>query len=115
MQDVASTLGPDKRFGIGVVVSDVFIDYGNEFGDAGEYATAKPLGGDIAEEALDHVQPGCRGRREMHNKARVFVEPRLHGRMLVRGVVVGNQVQRLVLRRLAASIPSAAPLAANNV
>jgi hypothetical protein len=34
------------------VVSDVFIDGGHEFRDAGKYATAEPLGSDVAEEAF---------------------------------------------------------------
>ncbi len=36
---------------------DVFLDGGTEFRDALEYATARTAGGDVAKEALDHVQP----------------------------------------------------------
>ncbi len=36
----------------------------------------------------------------MHVDARPFGKPPLHGRMLVGGIVVGDQVQRLVRRRL---------------
>ena len=57
LQDVASAFGPDERFGLGVVMSDVFIDDANQFRHAGEHPTTQALGGDIAEESLDHVQP----------------------------------------------------------
>ena len=59
---------------------------------------------DVAEEALDHVQPRRRGRREVHVEARVLGQPLLHLGMLVRGVVVADQVQRLVLGRLAVDL-----------
>ena len=36
-----------------------------------------------------------RGRGEVHVKPRMLVQPRLHGGVLVGGVVVGDQVQRL--------------------
>ena len=35
----------------------------------------------------------------MHDEAWVFVEPCQHGRMLVGGIVVSDQLQRLALRR----------------
>jgi len=37
LQDVTSTFGTDERFGIGDVESDVVIDGGNQFRDAGKY------------------------------------------------------------------------------
>jgi hypothetical protein len=50
--------GRDKRFGLGVVVSDMFGDGGNEFAHSGEDAAADSFGGDVREEAFDDVQPG---------------------------------------------------------
>ena len=80
---------------------DVFIDGGDQLRHAGEHAATQALGGDVAEESLDHVQPRRRGRCEVHVEARVFGQPLLHCRVLVRGVVVGDEVQRLALGRLA--------------
>jgi len=86
------------------VVSDVFVDGGNQLRDAGEHAAAQPLGGDVAKEAFDHVQPRGRSGGEVHDESRMLFQPRLHGRMLVRGVVVGDQMQRLVLGRFAVDL-----------
>ena len=41
-----------------------------QLGHAGEHAAAQPLDGDVAEEALDHVQPRTGRRREVHVEAR---------------------------------------------
>lgn len=62
-----------------------------------EHAATQALGGDVAEESLDHVEPRRRGRCEMHVEAWMLGKPVLHDGMFVRGVVVGNQMQRLVL------------------
>jgi hypothetical protein len=45
------------------------------------------------EEALNHVEPGSRGRREVQMKARMGLEPALYGRRLVGGIVVDDQVE----------------------
>jgi len=82
-------------------MSDVFIDAGYQLSHAGEHAPAQSLVREIAEEAFHHVQPRCQGRREVHVEPRVLGQPLLHRRVLVGGVVVGNQVQRPVLGRLA--------------
>ena len=57
LQDVASGSCPDKLFEVGAVVSDVFIDSSHQFRYAGEHAAAQAFGCNVAEEALDHVQP----------------------------------------------------------
>ena len=61
---------------------------------------AQPFGRDVAEESLHHVEPRGRSRREVHVESRMFVQPRLHRGVLVGDIVVGNHVQRLVLRSL---------------
>lgn len=48
---------PDERLGIGVVMGDVLVDGSHQFGRAGEYASAQPLGGEVPQESLDPVQP----------------------------------------------------------
>ena len=96
MQDVARTGSPDKWLWAGVVVSNVFINGLDEFWHTGKYATPQPFCGDVPEETLDHVQPGRRGWREVHDKARKFIQPRPRDRMLVGGVIAGNQMQGLL-------------------
>jgi hypothetical protein len=49
-------------------MSDVFVNRGNQFGHAGEYTAAQPLGREITEKALDHVAPRRRGWCEVHVK-----------------------------------------------
>lgn len=41
----------------------------------------------------------------MHVEARVFCQSRWHGRVLVRGAVIGDQMQRLARGRLAVDLP----------
>jgi hypothetical protein len=53
LQDVASALGPDEQFGVGVLKRDIFINGGDEFRHAGEHPAAQPLAGDVAKEAFD--------------------------------------------------------------
>jgi len=83
---------------------DVFVNGGDQFGHAGEHAVAQSVGRDVTEEPLDHVQPRGGGWREVHVDTRVLGQPLLHDRMLVRRIVVGDEVQRLVLGRLAVDL-----------
>ena len=99
-EDCGGGSGPDERFGIGIVVFEVFLDGGFELRDALERAAADAVLGDQAEEALDLVEPGCRSRREVHMEPLVPLEPDPDAGMLVCGVVVGDQVHIKVLRRL---------------
>ena len=48
--------------------------------------------GQVAKEALHQVEPRRRGRSKVHVEARVLGEPSLHFVMLVRRVIVGDQV-----------------------
>jgi hypothetical protein len=49
--------------------------------------------GQIANKARDQVEPRRRGRGEVHVEARMFGQPRSDGRVLVGGVVVGDQMK----------------------
>ena len=64
-----------------------------ELGDTAEDTASDLLLGEIAEEALDEVEPGGAGGREMEMKTGMFGEPGLDLGVLVGGVVVHNQVQ----------------------
>ena len=50
--------------------------------------------GEISEEALHHVQPRSAGGSKVTVKALVTREPRFYFGMLVRGVVVADQMNR---------------------
>jgi len=98
LQDIASAFCPDERLGVFVVMGNVGIDGRDQFWNAGEYAATQLLGRNVMEESFNHVQPRRRRRREMHGDARMPGQPRLDNGMLMRGVVVGDQVQCLVFR-----------------
>src|SRR6201993_2605938 len=71
----------------------VVVDGGFEFGDAVEDAAADTVGGNPAEEALDLVDPGARRGCEVHVEAAVLGQPGFDRRVLMGGIVVGDQVQ----------------------
>ncbi len=91
-EDGISGLGPDERFGIGVVAVEVVVDRVLEVGNAPEDAAAETLAGDLGEEALDEVEPGSAGRREVHVEARSWRARAAPG-VFVRGVVVDHEVE----------------------
>ena len=78
----------------------IFVDGGFEFGDAFKHAAADAIAGDEGEEAFDLVEPGTGRRREVHMEARMPFEPRFDLGMLVRGVVVGDQMHVEMGQRL---------------
>jgi hypothetical protein len=60
-------------------------------------AAADELVGDLAEEPFDEVEPAGAGRGEVQMEPRVAQQPSLHGRRLVGGVVVQDQVHLQVV------------------
>ncbi len=68
----------------------------DQFLDVVKYAPAEALPGEIAEEALDHVEPRTAGWSEVHVETRMAGQPLLYLRVLVRGVVVGDQMELFV-------------------
>src|ERR1700681_4777982 len=64
-----------------------------QFGNVVEDASAYLLASDLGEEALNQIEPGRRCRDEVQLEARMALEPTLYSRRLVRGVVVGDQVE----------------------
>src|SRR5512132_1202758 len=67
--------GPDEGFGIVVVLGEVAVDRGLEIDQRVEYATLQAAPGELGEEALDGIEPGSRGWREVEGPARVASEP----------------------------------------
>ena len=91
-------LGPDERFGAGIVVGEISIDGGLQVGDRAEDAAADALPGHLREKVLDGVEPGGRGRREMEGPTRVTRQPSQHLGMFVGGIVVDDGVDQLAGR-----------------
>ena len=56
-------------------------------------AASDTLAGDLGEEALNHIEPGSRGRCEVQVEARMRVEPAFYGRGLMGCIVVDDQMQ----------------------
>ena len=73
---------------------DVLVDRADQVVHAREAATPQRLAVQVSEEPLDHVQPGCARRREVKMKTLVALGPRQDLRVLVRRVVVADQVHR---------------------
>jgi len=76
---------------------DPFCDSLLQFGNVVEDAAAYLLASDLGEEALNQIEPGRRCRDEVQLEARMALEPALYSRRLVRGVVVGDQVEVVVV------------------
>jgi hypothetical protein len=86
---------------LAVVLFDIGEDRLLKLIDAGEDAAAELFLGEVAEESLDHVEPAAGGRGEVEVESFVAGGPFQHAGMLVRGVVVDDQMQLLVARGLA--------------
>src|SRR5438552_12238360 len=92
----------EDRFGAGspleglwVLVSmlDPVVNRGLEFGDVVEGPSPDALASNLGEEPLDEVEPGTGCRRGVQCEVLVSRQPALHGRRLVGGVVVEDQMQ----------------------
>jgi hypothetical protein len=94
-EDFARRLCPDEGFRVGIVVLWEFHDGALEISDALKRAAADTVSGDLGEEALEHVEPGSRGWREVQMKAGMRFDPVLHGRGFVSGVLRGREVTRV--------------------
>ena len=85
-EDGVCGCGPDEGNRVLIVDGEIVVDRLRQFGDTFEDAAADAFSGDLGEEALDQVEPGSRGRREMDVEARVFLQPPFNLRRLVDGV-----------------------------
>src|SRR5437764_154795 len=100
LDDVLSSLVPDERLRVVVVLSDVVKDGFDQVRHTGENPAPDALVVEIAEEPLDHIEPGTTGRNEMEVEAFVTFEPRDDLRVFVRGIVVGDEMKVEVAWRL---------------
>jgi len=81
------------------------LDRGHEIGLQRKDAATNRLVGDLAEPALDEVEPRTRGRREVQMEAGVLREPVLHVGVLVGRVVVEDQMDLEGLGNFAVDLP----------
>ena len=91
LENVIGFGSPDKGFRATVVQSDVLVDGADQIGNAAKDTTRQSNRRDAAEEALDHVEPRGGWRSEVD----------LDALMLMRRMVVADQMQCRILRRLA--------------
>jgi len=78
--------------GLQVVMGEVNVYGGDQLGDAGEAAVTHHLVRELAKEAFHEVEPGGTGGSEVNVDARVLCEPVANHRMLVRRVIVDDQM-----------------------
>src|SRR3954453_2967409 len=83
---------PAERLRAEVVLGEVAVDGGLEVDDAAEDAASEPALGQGSKEALDGVEPGRAGRREVEGYARGASEPGDDLRVFVGRVVVEDDV-----------------------
>jgi len=95
-EDGVGGFGPDERLGLIVGLGEVSIDDGLQIGDRFEDATFEPSARQLCEEALDRIRPRTRGWGEMKGEARVAGEPVAHLGVLVRSLIIEDDVDRLV-------------------
>ncbi len=71
-EDGLGGCGPDEGNRVLIVLGEIVVD---GLLQAFEGAATDAFSGDLGEEALDHVEPGGRGRREVDVEAGVFFQP----------------------------------------
>ncbi len=90
---------PNVAFWVCVAFREVFFDRFDQFADAPEASLSDAIAGQVGEEPLHQVHPRTAGRREVHSEPGMFLQPCCQAGVLVRGVVVGDHVNRQVGRR----------------
>ncbi len=91
---------PAVRLRILVALHQVGRDRVRQFLDAPKAAVPHAVRRQVSEEPLHQVQPGTRGGREVHVEALVLAQPVPHLRVLVRAIVVREDVNLETVRNL---------------
>ena len=91
-EDIVCELGPAKWLGVGILGVDECADVGLELCGGAMDAAPDLFFGEIGEEALDLIDPGCAGGRDVDVSARALGEPVADRLGFVGGVVVHHQV-----------------------
>ena len=92
--------GPYEGFGILIPNREKRLDGCLEVGHAEEDAAADGLVIQVAEPSLDEVHPTGTGRDEVWHEAGIALHPRLYFRVLVRPLVVHDEMQGDIARKL---------------
>ena len=84
-----------------MALGDVRFNRRNQLRDAAKDPATNLFGRQVSQNAFDQVEPRTAGGREMHVSARVAPQAPLDRGMCMRGVIVSDQMQGLVLGDLA--------------
>src|SRR5213078_579162 len=98
--DGLDSRGPHEGFGILIPNGEKCLNGGLEVGHAEEDAAADGLVIQVAEPSLDQVHPTGTGGDEVRHETGIALQPRLYFRVLVRPVVVHDEMQRDIARKL---------------
>ena len=98
--DVVRVCGPCEGLWRLVCLGEESVDGFLEIDDGSEDAALQASAGQLGKEPFHGVEPGTRCRREVEDEALVPVEPGAHLRMLVRCVVVEDDMNDLSGRNL---------------
>ena len=82
------------------LVGDEAVNGELQIDDGLEDAALEALARELGEEALDCVEPGCRGRGEVERPAGMSRQPLAYFRMLVGGIVIDDGMNDLSGRNL---------------
>lgn len=91
-QNVSGFCGPDKWFGVVIVMVDIFSDGLHQILYAAENTATQSILNQVAEEAFHNVEPRAASGCEVNVEARMASEPAIHLRMLVGGVVIHDHM-----------------------
>src|ERR1700678_3853346 len=102
--DLSRGFRPHEWLGVSIVIGHVGRDGADEFVDAAESAAPDAFGGNLREKALNSIDPGRRSRREVLMVARMLREPCFDRWMLVRSIVVHDDVDIQLARDVAVDV-----------
>ena len=95
--DFVWVLGPGEGFWVCVGVVEEAVDGIFEFPQGSEHTVLETLLRELGKEAFDSVEPGSGCRGEVEDKPPMFFEPLHDVGMLVSGIVVDDDMDRLFL------------------
>ena len=91
-EDVLGLGCPGESFRIRIMMVDIVHDRFHQLWNTGERSPADTFIGQVPEPSFDQIQPRTAGRNEVHMEARMTLEPLLDLGVLVRCVVVGDEM-----------------------
>jgi len=95
--NIISLGGPDQSIWLLIMHGDILLGSASQFKPAAEDTAPQSIRRDTADDAHDHVERGSGRRREMDMAAQMPCQPLADLEMLVRRVVITDQMQILVI------------------